>query len=91
MNFKTQDLVKFFSQRDIIVLYAELKDAEDALNTSINRSGNVIHPGAFIVFRGILKKIIIETDWFQEMCEKADTECFAVTKQEDSDGEVKHG
>lgn len=89
MNYKTQNWETFFVDRDIMCIFAELKDAERALNTALNHAGKVIHPGAFIVFCGILKNIINETDWFQEMCEKADLECFYPDHKEPEKEEVK--
>ena len=66
-NWKT-----FFSQTDLRGIVARFNDAKFALNSSINGHYNVIHPGALMVFCGILDNITSEMHGLLEQCDRAD-------------------
>ena len=87
MRLKTQNWETFFYERDILYLFAEIKDAERAFNMTVNHNGKIIHPGAFLVFREHLKNILNETEWFAEMCEKADIQSFTPEVNQEAESE----
>ena len=76
MSDKKHNWKMFFSETNMRGIVARFYDAQAALNSSINLSFKVIHPGAIIVFCGILDEIRDEMRNLREQCEHADLDVF---------------
>jgi len=71
----------------------QLHDAETAFVVATDDEQNrIIHPGAFLVFVKLIREILNETAWIEDIAENADNEAFAPSKEQktEKESEVNH-
>lgn len=66
-------------------LSLSLKAAETALQTSVNMKGEIIHPGAFIVFARLIDEINDSISDVAVLCRMVDEESLKNDKAESED------
>ena len=54
----------------------QLEDARTALSIALSDDYKLMHPGAFLVFYYILKRIVNQAGWIENIARDADIEMF---------------
>lgn len=70
------------------LIATQMHDALTAFIVATDDEHNrIIHPGAFLVFIKLIREILNENAWIEDIAERADIEAFAPSKEQKTEKE----